>query len=144
MLNKFLKLTTLLLLVVAGVIGQSEKKPSSSDITLADINSFADTESNTEQGNNGDRPPEWWEYVPDRYIHCTTQTHKQVSTTDYSITIDGKEYKGDFIRKSHSYQIVVAVTNCDKVQEGSWCDQRRVGAKVTSITDVETGHTENV
>lgn len=121
--KKFLNLVTLLLLVVAGVVGQSEAQPSSKDLTLADIDSFANTESNTEQGNTGTTPSDPWNYISDRYLTARVESIIQICTSDASITVRGKTYYGDFC-KGHTYAVTIYIYGCDGKQEGCWCPQK--------------------
>jgi len=141
--KKFLNLVTLLLLMVAGVVGQSEAQPSSNGLTLADLESFANTESNIESNTEKEyvwgQPSNPWDYVPNRFLTCETKSYTVESTSDYQISIEGVIYSGDFIHKGHKYNVIVEICNCNGKQDGSWCDQRRVGARVISVIDPEQG-----
>jgi len=121
--KRFLNLVTLLLLVVAGVVGQSEARPSSNDLTLADLYSFANTESNTEQGNTGTTPSDPWNYISDRYLTVSAEYLTQVCTSDSYITVRERTYYGDY-RKGHTYGVTIYIYRCGGKQEGCWCPQK--------------------
>ena len=73
-------------------------------------------------------------HTPDRYLHVTVQTAQGTSHKKGQITIgrDGNTYSGDF-EKDQTYTVVIETKNCDGIQAGSCCDQRKVGVKVRKV-----------
>lgn len=73
-------------------------------------------------------------HTPDRYLVVTVKTEQGTSHKKGEITIesDGSTYSGNF-EKDRTYTVVIEIKNCDGIQKGSCCDQRKVGVKVKKV-----------
>lgn len=73
-------------------------------------------------------------HTPDHYLTVKVETAQGTSHKKGEITIesDGKTYHGDF-EKDQTYTVVMEIKNCDGIQTGSCCDQRKVGVKVKKV-----------
>lgn len=136
--KKLLFASILLLLAIVGVVGQPEAQPASIGLTLADIESLANNESDTEKGDD-DTPPSGSEnYVPDRSLSVTMKEVRIVCTSDSTITIEGKTYHGEFL-KGHTYRVFLKVFRCDIRRPGAWCDKSKAVDRISTIQDLEQG-----
>ena len=69
-------------------------------------------------------------HVPNRFLYATTTTETATCKVDGSITVsDGNSYSGSY-KKDKSYVVIITTKNCDGVQTGACCDQRKVGTTV--------------
>lgn len=139
MRSKFTSLIAIIGLVIIGILLQNNVVEANTvGFTLADIEAFAAGESDSEVsgGSTSTTPPDPWNYVPDRYLTCTTKTYKLVCTNEGTLTYDGKTISGNY-KKGVTYSVVVEIKNCDGKKKGAWCDQRQVGARVIHVSNTE-------
>ena len=98
-----------------------------------------DPESGTGTGTcsgTGLIPPDPWNYVPNRYLVPKVTEHLIMSSPEGGITINGLSISGTF-KKGVTYKVVICTLSCDGEQQGSWCDQLRIGSTVVSTTEIE-------
>lgn len=136
--SKILFVLAILGMAIVGIIGQKEATVSyPNNITLASLDAFTDSESDTEsEGGSETTPTDPSNYVADSYIVKTSTTKKVLCTTDGVLEVDGTKYYGNYI-KGVTYIVVIEVSQCDGRKEGSWCDMRHCGSIITSIIDLE-------
>ena len=74
-------------------------------------------------------------YVPNHFLYASTKTltgtshiKGEISVTDSS-TNSTTTYYGDF-EKDKTYTIIITLKNCDGIQDGACCDQRKVGTTI--------------
>lgn len=118
-----------------GILSQREtKKVGYSNLTLADIEAFANTESNSETSGEGGSttPPDAWNFVPDRFIKAKPKTEKVVCKSSGSLAYSEGTLTGEYAQDV-TYIISMEIKNCDGKAKGAWCDQRQVGVKILNI-----------